>query len=113
MEEMISKVDNLFAKVYRELGVSNKDYDATAHGPELHRLTSLHISIKLLFRKEKKEMSNLIKAVEMIKEACDENRGNCKDCPMFDKYFQCCNMREEPWTWDLEAIENRETGGQE
>ena len=47
MEETISKVDNLFAKVYRELSVSNKDYDETTHGPGLHRLTSLHISIKL------------------------------------------------------------------
>lgn len=42
---MIDQIDEEFAKMYSDLGVSEKDFDPAAHGTELHRLVTLQIAM--------------------------------------------------------------------
>lgn len=52
---VIDQIDEAFAKMYKDLGVSEKDFDSTQHGTELHRLVSLQISMHKIVKEQKNE----------------------------------------------------------
>lgn len=51
-EQMIDEVDMAFASAYREIGVTDRDFDSAVHGSELHRLVTLQIAMHRVIDKE-------------------------------------------------------------
>lgn len=52
-----------------------------------------------------------LKLFQQIKDECEKqfDRGDCEDCPVFDKHYSNCCLCGEPQFWRVKAIKAKKS----